>query len=163
MEVARRIGVAIEGIGMPGHFIARYSAGDDEMFIDAFNRGRLMGRAGCAEFFEEVTGGRAALKPEHLRAVSKKQILVRMLSNLLGIYAGSDNTRALAAIERILLITPDSAPHIRDRGLLLAAVGNTADAIAAIERYLTLAPDAVDAENMKEQLKEIRQSQARLN
>jgi regulator of sirC expression with transglutaminase-like and TPR domain len=163
IEVAKRIGVSVEGIGMPGHFIARYSSGDDEVFIDAFNRGRLMGRAGCAEFFSEMTGGRAELKPEHLRAASKKQILTRMLSNLLGIYAGGDNTRALAAIERILLITPDSPPHIRDRGLLLAALGNTAEAIEAIERYLALAPDAVDAENIKEQLKEIRQSQARLN
>jgi regulator of sirC expression with transglutaminase-like and TPR domain len=133
------------------------------MFIDAFNRGRLMGRAGCAEFFAEMTGGRIELQPEHLCATSKKQILARMLSNLLGIYAGTDNTRALAAIERILLITPGSLPHIRDRGLLLAALGNTREAIEAIERYLALAPNAADADSMKQQLKEIRQSQARLN
>jgi regulator of sirC expression with transglutaminase-like and TPR domain len=138
-------------------------SGDEEIFIDAFNRGRLMGRAGCAEFFSDMTGGRTHLVPEQLTPVTKKQILTRMLSNLLAIYAGSDNIRALAAIERILLIIPDSAPHIRDRGLLLAIVGNTAEAIEALEQYLSIAPDAPDAETIKAQLKEIRQNRARLN
>jgi regulator of sirC expression with transglutaminase-like and TPR domain len=163
MEVAKRIGVAIEGVGMPGHFIARYSSGDDEVFIDSFNRGRLMGRAGCSEFFAEMTGGKFQLRPEHLAAVSKKQILVRMLSNLLGIYAAGDNNRSLAAIERILLISPDSPPHVRDRGLLLAVIGDATAAIEELERYLVIAPDAPDAEAIREQVKSIRQTQARLN
>jgi regulator of sirC expression with transglutaminase-like and TPR domain len=163
IEVARRIGVAIEGIGMPGHFIARYSSGDGEVFIDAFNRGRLLGRAGCAEFFSEMTGGRFQLEPEHLAPVPKKQILSRMLSNLLGIYAASDNHRALAVIERILLISPDSPPHVRDRGLLLAVIGDATTAIEELERYLALAPDAGDAESIREQIKSIRQTRARLN
>ncbi len=163
IEVAKRIGVCIDGIGMPGHFIARYSSGSEEVFIDAFNRGRLLGRAGCAEMLSDMSGGRLELKPEHLAPVTKKQILVRMLSNLLGIYAAGDNTRALATIERILLIIPDSPPHVRDHGLLLAMSGDTTSAIDELERYLTLAPGATDAESIREQIKAIRQTQAKLN
>src|SRR6185295_6232249 len=98
-----------------------------------------------------------------LEAVTNKQILTRMLSNLVGIYSAGDPRRALSAIERILLINPDSAAHIRDRGLLLASVGDRASAIAELERYLELVPAASDAQTIREQIKSIRQSQARLN
>lgn len=163
MEVAKRVGLHVEGVGMPGHFIAKLTTDSGEVFIDAFNGGRSFGEAGCAGLLSEMSGGRLTLKPEHMAAVTKKAILARMLSNLMGIYAASDHRRALAAIERILLINPDSPPHIRDRGLLLATLGQATSAIAELERYLVLAPDAPDAGSIREQIKTIRQSQARLN
>ena len=163
MEVARRVGLHVEGVGFPGHFLAKLATESGEVFIDAFNRGRLFGAAGCADLLAEMTGGRLQLKPEHTEAVTKKQLLARMLANLLGIYAASDHARALAAIERVLLITPDSPPHVRDRGLLLATLGRATGAIAELERYLLLAPDTPDADSIREQIKTIRQSQAKLN
>lgn len=164
MEVARRIGFSVQGVGLPGHFIAKHVSEAGEMFIDPFNEGRLMGEAGCAALVEEMGGGRFELHSSHLLAVTNKQILTRMLSNLLGIYAGSnDHPRSLAAIERILLINPDSPPHIRDRGLLLAALGKAAEALVELNHYLKLAPAAPDAGTIREQIKAIQQSLARLN
>jgi regulator of sirC expression with transglutaminase-like and TPR domain len=164
IEVARRIGFPIKGVGMPGHFIAKYAGERGEVFIDPFNGGRLLGEVGCAELIDELSGGRLELKPAHLEAVTKKQILSRMLSNLLSIYAGSnDYPRALAAIERILLINPGSHLHVRDHGLLLALQGETARAARALERYLEIAPDAPDAEIIRAQIKTIRQNIAKLN
>ncbi|MCI0486034.1 MAG: transglutaminase-like domain-containing protein [Blastocatellia bacterium] len=164
METARRIGFSVQGVGMPGHFIAKHASDEGDIFIDPFNDGRLLGEAGCAELLAEMSGGRLGLQPSHLLAVTNKQILTRMLSNLLGIYANStDHARSLAAIERILLINPDSPPHVRDRGLLLAALGKTAAALAELKRYLTLAPEARDAAVIKEQIKSIQQTLARLN
>lgn len=163
MEVARRVGLHVEGVGMPGHFIAKLATDSGEMFIDTFNRGRLFGEVGCADLLSEMSGGRLKLKPEHTAAVGKKQILERMLANLMGVYAACDHRRALAAIERILLINPGSPPHIRDMGLLLATLGQTTSAITELERYLMLAPDSADADSIREQIKTIRQSQAKLN
>jgi regulator of sirC expression with transglutaminase-like and TPR domain len=163
MEVARRVGLHVEGVGMPGHFIAKLTTDSGDTFIDSFNGGRLFGEAGCAELLSELSSGRLALKPEHMAAVTKKEMLARMLTNLMGVYAAGDHRRALAAIERILLINPDSPPHVRDRGLLLATLGRTTEAIAELERYLTLAPDAPDASSIREQINTVRQSQARLN
>jgi regulator of sirC expression with transglutaminase-like and TPR domain len=163
IEVARRIGLFIEGVGMPSHFIARHEAATGDVFIDVFNSGRLMGEMGCAEMLEEMSGGKFALRPEHLAAVTKKQILARMLANLLGIYSSSDNHRALAVIERLMIINPDSPQHVRDYGLLLAATGDTSNSIEELERYLALLPDAPDRKTIREQIKAIRQSQARLN
>lgn len=163
VEVARRIGFPVKGVGLPFHFIAVHEAASGAIYIDPFNEGRLLGVAGCGELVAEMSGGKMELKPEHLAPVTAKQILTRMLSNLLGIYSANDHARALGAIERILLITPDSAPHIRDRGLLLARLGDRVNAIASLERYLELARDAADADSVREQIKSIRQLQARWN
>ena len=163
IEVARRIGFPVKGVGLPFHFIAKHEAESGDIFIDPFNEGRVLGVAGCSELVAGVSGGKLELSAEHLAPVSKKQILLRMLSNLLGIYSASDHSRALAAIERILIIDPDSASHIRDRGLHLNRVGDRIGAIAELERYLSLNPDGPDAESVRGEIKSIRQSRARLN
>jgi regulator of sirC expression with transglutaminase-like and TPR domain len=163
IEVAKRIGFPVKGVGLPFHFIAKHEAEGGDLFIDPFNAGGLLGSAGCDALITQMSGGKVELRPEHLEAMTNRQILARMLSNLLGIYSASDRPRALAAIDRILLIDPGSTPHIRDRGLLLAAVGHRTPAIEELERYLELDPDAGDADTIREQIKAIRQSQARLN
>ena len=163
IEVARRIGFPVKGVGLPFHFIAKHEAESGDIFIDPFNAGGLLGSAGCNELVTRMSGGKLELRPEHLEAVTNKQILTRMLSNLLGVYSASDRRKALAAIDRILLINPDSAAHIRDRGLLLASVGDRTIAIADLERYLELAPDARDAEAIRDQIRSLRQRHARLN
>ncbi|HEY9232011.1 MAG TPA: transglutaminase-like domain-containing protein [Blastocatellia bacterium] len=163
MEVARRIGFAVEGVGLPGHFIVRHRSAAEIIYIDPFSRGRVLGERGCAELVAEISGGKTPLLAEHLSPVTAKQILMRMLSNLLSIYARSDHRRALAVIERILLIQPNSAAHVRDHGLLLALVGQAAQAIVALERYLKMAPAAVDVDLVREQIKTIKQDSAKLN
>ena len=163
IEVAKRIGFPIKGVALPFHFIAKHEAKNGDIFIDPFNEGRVLGAAGCSALITQMSGGELELRPEHLEAVPNKQILTRMLSNLLGIYSAADRQRALATIDRILMISPNSTAHIRDRGLLLAATGDRSTAITELERYLGLAPDAPDAESIREQITSIRQSQARLN
>jgi regulator of sirC expression with transglutaminase-like and TPR domain len=164
IEVARRIGFPVQGVGMPMHFIARHERGGEEIFIDPFNEGTLLGRKGCAELLANMSDGLLKLEPEHLRAVTKKQILARMLSNLLKIYAdGNDYHRLLRMIERILIINPDSAPHVRDYGLLLAALERPTEAVIELERYLAMMPGAADADAVREQIKIIRQNQAKWN
>lgn len=163
IEVARRIGLSIKGVGMPGHFIAKHEMESGDILIDPFNDGRLIGTVECSELLSGTTGGTLDLESDHLRAVSNRQILTRMLSNLLGIYGATDQRRALAAIDRILLMNPDSAKHVRDRGLLLAGLRDTRGAIEELERYLELAPNAPDEEAIREQIGVIMKSQAQLN
>ncbi len=58
IEVARRIGFSVQGVGMPGHFIAVHSREGENIYIDPFNEGKLLGELGCAELFNQTTGGR---------------------------------------------------------------------------------------------------------
>ncbi|HZM88776.1 MAG TPA: transglutaminase-like domain-containing protein [Blastocatellia bacterium] len=163
IEVSKRIGFQVKGVGLPFHFIAKHEMEGGDLFIDPFNAGRLLDSAGCDALITKMSDGKLELRIEHLEAVTNKQILTRMLSNLLGVYSSSDRRRALAAIDRILLINPASVSHIRDRGLLLAAVGDRTAAILELERYLALAADATDVDTIREQIRSIRRSHARLN
>lgn len=163
MEVAQRTGLRVNGVGLPYHFIAKHETEAGDIFIDPFNEGRLLNAAGCAELLQEMSGRPDELQPEHLEAVSNKRILARILLNLLGLYKESDPGRALATVERLLLINPDYAPHIRLRGTLRASVGDQTNAIADLERYLALVPDADDFDAIKEQINSIHLNRVRLN
>ena len=172
MEVARRIGFAVYGVGLPSHFIAGHAGEAGEIYIDPFNQGRVLGRAGVEEMFSELSGGAIELKEEYLSPVKAKQIITRMLSNLLNIYLGNysgagdrytDYARALRMMERIILINPASSAHVRDYGLLLAANGKMKEAVEELERYLAMAPDSADAESIRNQISSIRKEQAKFN
>ncbi|HSB11619.1 MAG TPA: transglutaminase-like domain-containing protein, partial [Blastocatellia bacterium] len=56
IEVAKRIGFSVKGVGLPFHFIAKHEASDGDVFIDPFNKGRLLGSAGCAGLVSEMSG-----------------------------------------------------------------------------------------------------------
>jgi regulator of sirC expression with transglutaminase-like and TPR domain len=164
LEVARQLDFSIHGVGLPGHFIVGHFNPGENYFIDVFNGGRLLADNALADLVTGMSGGRLEFNATHLLPVTKKQILTRMLSNLLSIYAGGqDYRRAIASIERILLLTPDSLPHIRDYGLLLAQIERPNSAIEQLEKYLKRVPDAEDAESVREQIKSLKQAQARLN
>jgi len=163
IEVAKRIGFQVQGVGLPYHFLAKHETEAGDIFIDPFNEGRLLNASGCAGLLTEMTGGKDELQPEHLESISNKRILARILLNLLGLYKASDPRRALSTIERLLLINPDYAPHIRLRGTLLASTGDQTNAIAELERYLALVPDSEDVDAIREQIQAIHLNRVRLN
>jgi regulator of sirC expression with transglutaminase-like and TPR domain len=83
IAVGARIGVAVVGIGMPAHFIARRAdTADGRAYCDPFNGGRSLDASGCAALFASLTGGTRAFHPSFLSPVDARQILSRMLSNL---------------------------------------------------------------------------------
>lgn len=172
MEVARRIGFAVYGVGLPSHFIAGHAGDAGEIYIDPFNQGRVLGRAGVEELISELSGGAIELNQELLSPVKTKQIITRMLSNLLNIYLGNysgagdrytDYARALQTMERIILINPASSARVRDYGLLLAANGKMKEAVEELERYLAMVPGSADAESIRNQINAIRKEQAKFN
>jgi regulator of sirC expression with transglutaminase-like and TPR domain len=81
MEIGRRRGVPLEGVGMPGHFLVRDPRHPD-LLIDAFSGGRRLDRAACARLLHVTAGTPMELRPEMLAAVGPRAILARMLANL---------------------------------------------------------------------------------
>jgi regulator of sirC expression with transglutaminase-like and TPR domain len=157
MEVARRVGLPLEGVGFPGHFLTKYvSPGGREVFVDAFNRGELLSADECAARYRARTGGRD-LDRRHLAAVTRRQILSRMLANLRRIYLErSDDVRAYAVVDRMLLLAPDELDLLRDRGLVSARLGAAGPAERDLEAYLSRAPAAADAAEVKRVLGALR-------
>jgi len=156
MEVARRAGVEVDGVGFPGHFLVKHGK-DEQVVVDAFF-GAVLSREECQSRLAAVLGSAAQLRPElHLRKATAREILARLLGNLKVIYVRtSDFGRALACCERILLVAPDAPHELRDRGLVYERLECFGAAAADLERFLELAPDDESADAVRERLASLR-------
>ena len=85
MEVGRRIGVPVVGIGLPGHFLLRDQV-DHEVFVDPFHGGELLDRDGCRAVLRRLHGPDTDLDPAWLEPVGRVAILERLLANLVRIF-----------------------------------------------------------------------------
>jgi regulator of sirC expression with transglutaminase-like and TPR domain len=157
IEVGRRAGLRVEGVGLPGHFIVRAfeSEGAEGTLVDPFNR-KTPDEEECRRRVDGIYDGALRLGADHLRSAGARVILARILGNLKAVYVQSQLfRRALAAVERILLVTPNDIEERRDRGMLLAQLSRMSEAITDTQTYLNLAPDAPDADSVREQLKKM--------
>jgi regulator of sirC expression with transglutaminase-like and TPR domain len=100
MEIGRRCGVALEGVGMPGHFLLR-DPGEPELLIDAFSGGRRLDRAACAELLRGVAGVDVHLFDSYLAPVGPRAIVVRMLANLDQSFRSRDDKGGLHWVTRL--------------------------------------------------------------
>lgn len=93
--VARRLGLPIRGVGMPGHFIVKYEDGEEETWIDPFNQGRLLTRTDC---IRHIRRSGYPYRKQLLQPVSDRAIVLRMLGNLHRIFT---ETEQLAQAEHM--------------------------------------------------------------
>lgn len=153
MEVARRIGLPLLGVGFPGHFLVKYLDDREEIVIDPFNGGDIRTPDSLQELLAGLYGKPVALSPQLLDPVTKKQILRRMLNNLKFIYLRRrDLVKALAALDRMMIAEPNLPEDLRERGQVYLALEYFPQAKADFESYLRLAPDAPDAGKIRDQL-----------
>lgn len=166
-EVAGRAGVRARGVSFPGHFLVRVDPmgrEDTPVAVDPFFGGRCLDEAGLQKLLERASPAQKLVLDEHLAPATPRMILVRMLINLKWIYATrGDFARALLALDRIVCLTPDSAPALRERGLLAIRLGSVEAARADLSRLLELVPQAADATSIRKQLEELHSKAAVLN
>jgi regulator of sirC expression with transglutaminase-like and TPR domain len=125
-EVARRAGLEAVGINMPNHFLAQFRGRHSSVLVDPYNHGaRLQTPEEWASFTKRILGRPVEITPDELPIASRRMILARILANLKMRYVQQQPPqlmKALAAVERILVITP-TPEQVRDRGLILRAMG----------------------------------------
>lgn len=166
LEVARRLGVPLDGVSFPGHFLVRLPVDDGVLVMDPFNRGRPLNadelRQRARPHFGEDVPDDALL--QILSPAPPRAILVRMLRNLHALYTeGGDWARAVRCTDRILRLTPDNAEALRDRGLGYSELGHSAGAHHDLGRYLQLNPEAQDAEAIRSRMVEQGRERQRLH
>lgn len=139
IEVARRIGFSLVGVGMPLHFVIKHSLGDapeDGIFMDPFLGGALLTPQQLRQRFEAQFRERMPFAEHYLGAVTKKQLLTRVLNNLRGVYLGRQQLhRALSVLDYLLLIAPWDLETRRDRGLLALRIGEFMQALEDLQAY----------------------------
>ena len=164
MEVAKRVGFTLAGVGMPGHFLLKHYGLEGEILIDCFNRGDVISRQDCQNRLDEIYSGEMKMRPEFLHPISRRQILTRMLNNLKTVYLSTRNFRkALTISDLILVIYPRSAEDVKQRALLRYSMGLHRLAAEDLDKYLKLSPNASDAEEIRQMALSIRRMLALMN
>ena len=150
MEVGRRVGVPMEGVGLPGHFLMRH-AEEPGLFVDAFHGGLLLSREECVQRFRDLTHPDEPWSDQYLVPIGKRDMLTRMLRNLkVAHLRRKDNERALFTVTMLIRLRPDLAEERRDRGVVQSRLGRYAEAIEDLRGYLDQAPASADAEAVRE-------------
>ena len=163
LEVARRCGLAAQGVSFPGHFLCKVPLDEGELIVDPFHRGRLLGRDDLQKLLESNSRD-ARLSARHLRPASGRDILARMLHNLRAVYLERhDVPRALSAVERLLVLAPSDGRTLRERADLYEKLGGSAAAAADLSRVLELEPLAKDAKTLRARVSKLRGTPALLN
>jgi regulator of sirC expression with transglutaminase-like and TPR domain len=164
IEIGKRLGLNIVGIGMPFHFLVRLDIADEMLFIDPFEKGTFLTLTQCRERLKQIFKHEDVLAEHFLDPVSPRQILVRMLTNLKHIYLQKkDYRRALLACDRILLLNPALPVERRDRGIVYFHLKYYARALKDLSAYAESQPDADDIADVQQQIKIIRQLLALMN
>jgi len=165
MEVARRVGFPLFGVGMPGHFLLKhYDVEGRQVLIDCFESGHILSDRDCQQRLDEIYSGQLPLQPDFLMAVSRRQILTRVLNNLKTVYLSTRSfKKALPLVDLVLVIYPRSPEDVKQRALLRYSLGLMRGAAEDLEQYLKMSPDASDADDIRQTALSIRRSLAMRN
>jgi len=165
MEVGRRAGFPMFGVGMPGHFLVKhYDVNGRSFLIDAFERGAIVTEEDCRRKVDSIYAGQITLQPHFLLTVTRRQMLTRMLNNLRTIYLSlRDFRRAVQVVDLILAIYPRSPEDVKQRAALRYNLGDNSGALADFEEYVKMAPDASDAEEVRQTALALRRRIAMMN
>jgi regulator of sirC expression with transglutaminase-like and TPR domain len=165
MEVARRVGFPLFGVGMPGHFLLKhYDVDGRSILIDAFERGQVVTEEDCRQKLKSIYAGQVTLQPEFLLPVTRRQMLTRMLNNLRSIYLSQrDFRRAVQVVDLILVIYPRSPEDVKQRAVLRYNLDDYRGALSDFDEYVKMSPDASDAEEIRQTALSLRRSMAMMN
>ncbi len=157
LEVGWRLKLPVEGVNFPGHFLVRFRGEEMDLLVDPFDGGQIRFEDEAQDLLDRVYGGMVRVQDSFLEPATRKEMLLRLLSNLKSVYMNiQDHERALSVVERILLLRP-SAPHqVRDRGMILARLGRREEAVEELTSYLDYAPGAADAGRVRQKITELR-------
>lgn len=161
LELAEQIGLQAQGVPFPGHFLLRFRTGGSELVVDPLTGDALL-PSRLDDMLQAYRPGSTAahdagLPPmqRFLRQGSAREILARMLRNLREVYrASSDWPLLLEVQQRLVILLPDDARELRDRGLALEALGQGAAAAQDLRDYVARQPNAADAELLRQRLQQ---------
>ncbi|MGD0438406.1 MAG: transglutaminase-like domain-containing protein, partial [Bryobacteraceae bacterium] len=145
LEVARRLGRPVFGIGLPGHFVVEYDDGEFSTYIDPFHAGKLLDREECSRVAREITGVDLVAEPSALERVGTRYILVRMLNNLRSAYFRvKQYAKACAALDLLVEAFPANGEYYKARGVARLQLRDFSAARKDLESYLQRSPEATD-------------------
>jgi len=172
MALGRRLGLPLEGVSFPGHFLVRLRLRAGTLVLDPFAGGVPLPEAELrARLARVIPPGATENVPvsqlpldQFLEPATNRQILARLLRNLKGIYRDADKPeRMLEVLNRMVLVAPEAATELRDRGLVYQRLECYRAALKDLTDYAERVPDAQDYDDVRVRLMELTALCARLN
>jgi serine protease Do len=149
LELARHIGLNVEGLGFPGHFVVGHLAADGTtQIVDVYEGAKLLTRDEANRQLKETTG--RDLKDNDFAPATKRGIVTRMLHNLLGVSSDSDPKVLERYLNAILAIEPESGQHRWLRAIVRFRLQNRSATQEDIDWLLANKPAGVDLSRLME-------------
>jgi regulator of sirC expression with transglutaminase-like and TPR domain len=164
IEVGRRLGLNLFGVSFPTHFLVKAVDERGELLIDPFNGGMILDLDEIRARLAQIYGQPVDVQPAMLKSVGARQILARMLRNLKNVYStATDWQRALAALDRILMLEPRAVEELIERGALYERLECFSAALDDYQSFLSQAPDHPGADTAREAVVRLMRQVARIN
>ncbi len=167
VEVGKRLGLNLKGVSFPGHFLVKLAVRRGQLVLDPFIGGETQSEADLRQRLAQVLPAERAEQARldrYLEPATPRQIVARILRNLKGAYMQSGKLeQALAVMHRMLLVMPESAEELRDRGLVYQRLECFRPALSDLQNYLRRWPQAPDASDIHGKIVELKQATTRLN
>jgi regulator of sirC expression with transglutaminase-like and TPR domain len=157
LHVARAQGWPADGLNFPGHFLIRLDGnGGDRVILDPFHGGQQMQVPDLRSMLKLVSGQGAELTPENYLALSSRDILMRLQSNVkLRMLESGRIDGALEAVRRTMLLVPDDHRLWREAGLMYMRLGDLEAALESLDHYLSMAPAGEDRSRIEQVMSEL--------
>lgn len=162
--VAGRLGLRLDGVNTPLHFLLRVTDEEPALFVDPFHAGTLLDRSGCERLLSELSGQEVRLGFEHFTPCNPSSVIARMLRNLKRIYLERGAyAQALAVVRRLAALNRRDLLEQRDWGLTAVRAERPGEAIDPLTRYLAEAPPGEPADRVRGILLAAKRDVARWN
>ncbi len=150
MEMGRRLGLDIEGVGLPGHFVVRVnSTAEKGQLVDVFEGGTTLSDEAARVMI--VTGNSGQLDEEFLKAQPKKEIIKRMLRNLMNLARDSEDVESmLRYVETMISLDEELLQERWLRAVLRYQTGRITEAMADADFLLEKSPEGFDLKRIRE-------------
>ncbi|MDE3012302.1 MAG: transglutaminase family protein [Pseudomonadota bacterium] len=160
LEIGRGLGLPLEGVAFPGHFLVKCPMDRGMVILDPFNGGVSLSEQGLRERLEqqELNLHERPEVQDWLRPADRRAIVARLLRNLKRIYAdGGQISDAIKVLSLLVVADPGSARDLRERGNLFRRMECWGAAVSDLESALALGGLGADeAEETRQVLVELR-------
>jgi regulator of sirC expression with transglutaminase-like and TPR domain len=167
LEIGKRLGLNLKGVSFPGHFLVKLAVKRGQLVLDPFTGGEAQSESDLRQRLAQVLPSEKAEQVQldpYLEPATPRQIVARVLRNLKNIYMQAGKLeQTLAVMHRMLLVIPESAEELRDRGLVYQQLECFRPALSDLQNYLRRHPQAPDAADIHGKIVELRQAAARMN
>lgn len=153
IELAKRLGIEVKGLGLPGHFVVFYNKNDERQMIDPFENGKILTKADADAIVKDYDRTKTS---EDYEAADNKSIIQRMLYNLKGISIDNKQYKdAINYVDLLISIDPNDAQERLSRSILFIQLNQNADAKVDLEWLLKMKPDGIRIERIEELYKRL--------